>query len=368
MIDGRSREGCGAARGARGDEAGFALILVLATLVPAVLLVGMFGSVLSSRSDELSLQRGRERALHAAESGIDFAIFRGRRGLLGDGDVYQATLGVDTRYRIDATHLLVDGRDNDDDGFADAADPENDEDVFQVIVSGTYRNQQRRLAAYLGPVPLLPNLRSALAIANPSIDLNLIGSSRISGLDESGSTDMPGLAIFRPGTVAQLGSTLSGPEGNRISGTGATTPSLGEVDPIDLNDIVTVVQNVADIVLTSNRYTGLVFGDTSDPRITYRNGNVRIGGVSRGAGILVVTGDLEVLGDFHFEGIVVVLGNLINSSGSAYIRGAIVQGADADVVDLRGDFDLQFSTAALDMANTNTGLYVAFNGWQELRK
>ena len=348
-------------------DSGFALILVLSTLIPALLLVAAFGSVLSSRTDELGQERAREKALHAAESGIDFAIFRGRRGLLTNLAVYQADLGPDTSYRVEATHLLVDGADNDNDFLVDAADP--DEDVFQVVVTGTHRGHRRRLAAYLGPVPLFPSIRTAMAIANPAIDLRFAGSSQLNGNDAAGSLDVPALAIFQPGTVAQLSATLSGSEGNRLNGPGGP-PSMGTVPFIDLNDIVNIVQNVADIVLTSNQYSGLQFGNAaaSDPRITYRAGNVRIIGNSRGAGILVVTGDLQVSGDFEFDGLIIVLGNLDNSSGSARIRGAIVQGPAASYVDLRGNFDLQYSTAALDLANSRTGLYVAFNGWQELRR
>ncbi len=346
-------------------DSGFALVLVLATLIPALLLVAAFGSVLSSRTDELAQERGREKALHAAESGIDFAIFRGRRGLLHDLDVYQANLAPDTSYRVEATHLLIDGADNDGDGTPDDAD----EDVFQVVVTGTHLAHKRRLAAYLGPVPLFPDIRTAMAIANPAIDLRFAGSSRLNGNDAAGSLDVPALAIFQPGTVAQLSATLSGSEGNRLDGPGGP-PSMGTVPFIDLNDIVNIVQNVADIVLTSNQYSGLQFGNaaTSDPRITYRAGNVRIIGNSRGAGVLVVTGDLQVSGDFEFDGLIIVLGNIDNSSGSVRIRGAIVQGPTASYVDLRGNFDLQYSTTALDLANSNTGLYVAFNGWQELRR
>jgi hypothetical protein len=346
-------------------EGGFAMVLVLTTLIPALLLVAAFGSVLTSRTDELEQERGREKALHAAESGVDYAIFRGRRGLLDDHDVYDVTLAAGTRFVVEATHLLADGDDNDNDGSSD----EPDEDVFQVVVTGSYLGHTRRLAAYLGPVPLLPDIRTAMAIANPAIDLRFAGSSHIDGFDAAGSIDVPALAIFQPGTIAQLSATLSGAEGSRLDGPGGP-PSLGTVPAIDLNEVVSVVQNIADTVLTSAHYSGLQFGNaaTNNPRITYRAGNVRINGNSSGAGILVVTGDLEVLGNFEFDGLVIVLGNISNSSGSARIRGAMVQGPAATFVDLRGNFDLQYSSSAIDLANSNTGLYVAFNGWQELAR
>ena len=106
----------------------------------------------------------------------------------------------------------------------------------------------------------------------------------------------------------------------------------------------------------------------NDPRITYRAGNVRLTGTSHGGGVLVVTGNLEVLGNFSFDGLIVVMGNLIQASGSARVRGAVLQGPGASSVEMRGNFDLQYSSTALDFASATTGLYVAFNGWQELHR
>lgn len=353
------------ARPAAAGERGFAMILVLTLLVPAVLLVGMLGTVLVNRSDELQRERGLERALLAGESGVDYAIFLGRRGLLADRATYDRTLGNDSTYRVETLHLLTDGLDNDDDGTPDDAD----EDVFQVVVTGRYRNHVRRLAAYLGPVPLFPDVRTALGVANRNIDLRVGGSSFINGYDAAGSIDVPALSVFTPGTTTDLLSTLNSGEQSRIDGPGGA-PSLGTMAPLDLPDLVSVVQNVADLVLTSNRYTGLSAGDmaSNDPRITYRAGNVRLNGTSRGAGILVVTGDLEVIGNFYYDGLIVVLGNLSTGSGSVEIRGAVLQGPAASYVDLSGNFDLKFSSAALDFASSSTGLYVAFNGWQELHR
>ncbi|MEZ5963544.1 MAG: hypothetical protein R3F56_06830 [Planctomycetota bacterium] len=357
----------GSATTAQRAESGFALLLVLTTLIPAVLLVGLFSSVLVSRSDELQRERGLERALMAAESGVDYAIFCGRRGMLNDGATYDRQLGPDTSYHVEATHLLHDGLDNDNDGRLDTAD--DDEDVFQVVVTGRYRGVQRRLAAYLGPVPLFPNVTTALGVANPAVDLRIGGSSHLSGFDAGGAGDVPALSIFTPGTTANLLASLTAAEQARIDGPGGP-PSLGTMTPLDLDDLVSIVQNVADLVLTSALYPGLSFGDmaSNDPRITYRNGNLKLTGTSHGGGVLVVTGDLEVMGNFSFDGLIIVLGNISNGSGSALIRGAMLQGPSAATVDLRGNFDLQFSSTALDFASATTGLYVAFNGWQELRR
>ena len=57
------------------------------------------------------------------------------------------------------SYLKTDGKDNDGDGNID----EPDEDVYQVVVSGTYRNTTRRLAAYVGMTPVAPSFDSALS-------------------------------------------------------------------------------------------------------------------------------------------------------------------------------------------------------------
>jgi hypothetical protein len=55
-------------------------------------------------------------------------------------------------------------------------------------------------------------------------------------------------------------------------------------------------------------------GTPSDPRFTFVDGNYSVSG--NGAGLLVVTGNLELKGDFEFEGIVLVLGSYKDGSGN----------------------------------------------------
>jgi len=352
----------------RSANDGFVLIVFIVTLVPLLLVAGTYTLTMTGSSNELSSELDHELAFLAAESGVDDAIYKGETGLLKHNVSYSRNLGNGVSFSVEPTHLKVDGKDNDGDGKID----EDDEDVFQVIVTGRYRNIKKRVAAYLGPVPLIPSLTSALAVSNPSVVLDLNGTVKISGfnvdLDKNpiGSGDVPGLTTTESST-AHLLSELDPLEQSMVIGDGGT-PSLGTSSSVDLVSLCAQIQNTADLVLTAAAYNSYDFGDgaTSDVHVTYRDGNVTFGGNSHGAGIMLVTGDLTMNGNFRFDGVIVVLGNIINSSGTAQIYGGIIQGDSGGLIDFNGTVDVYYSDTAIAVANSTSGKYVAFNGWQNL--
>lgn len=352
-------------------ESGFVMVTMLALLIPLVVVAGALTSTMAGRSSEFREEFEEEMALLAAESGVDDAIFQSRIGNLSDGVTYTRTLGLGQTYSVEPTLLSADGVDNDADTDIDEAD----EDVFQIIVTGTYGAKTRRLAAYLGPVPLLPALDAAVTSQDPNVQVVLQGTPLIDGNDHDidGSAgpgpDGPGLAIAPPGTVAHLDSELTPSEESKVVGVGAS-PSIALGPVIDVATLVTQMSNIANIVLTNSSYSSFGFGDASlgQANITYRNGDVRFQGNTRGSGILVVTGDLEVKGNFRFDGVVIVLGEIANSAGTAMISGAILQGPSGGLLELKGTADLRYSSEAIALANSMSGGYVSFNGWQELAR
>lgn len=353
------------------QESGVVMLTMLTTLVPLLLIVGAFTAVMSSRSAEQRQVLDEERALMAAESGIDDAIYRGQIGTLADGQKYQRDLSGGMSFTVTATHLGSDGADNDTDGSTD----ETDEDVFQVIAEGTYRNSTRRLAAYLGPTASLPTLSmtGAMAIYNPSININLGGTPDISGNDlnidgTSASTTNYGMTIASPGTVADLSSTISKKERSKISGLGGS-PSLGTAAAEDLASITASIQNSANLVLTSNHYSGKDMGSGASgvSNIIYRNGDVKFSGGS-GAGVMLVTGDLTITGNYRFDGVIIVLGSIKASGGTADVYGGVIMGPASSEVYSRGTLGIHYSSEGLGLANNNSGSYVSFNGWQELAR
>ncbi len=354
---------------ARRDE-GVVLLALVTTMVPLLLIVGAFTAAMSTRTAEHQGVLDSERALLAAESGIDESLFRAQVGKLEDGKQFQRNLGGGMEFVVSPTYLGSDGSDNDGDGNTD----ESDEDVFQVEVVGTYKNAERRLAAYLGPVPLLPtlSLAGAMSFYNPGVTISMGGTAQVSGIDTNidgsltGSSEY-GMTVATPGTVSDLTKTISKKEASNILGDGGS-PSVSTQSPEDLATIVAQVQNSANVVLTSDKYSSYFFGDGSkgDANIIYRNGDVTFSGNSQGSGIMVVTGNLTMTGTFRFDGVIIVLGNIENSAGTAQIYGGLIQGSSGSSFTLKGTADIRYSSEGLNLANVTSGTYVTFNGWQEL--
>ncbi len=355
-----------------GKEDGFIMVAMVIMLLPLTVIVAAFMSNMTGRTFRLREEVVQEKALLAAESGLDEAIYRAQTAGLTDGSIFARAFGKGMAFSVEPTYLGADLVDNDTDGDTDEAD----EDVFQLIIRGTYRGVTRRIAAYVGATSILPTVESAMTVHNPSVGITLQGNPKFSGfdtnIDESPgdpTNDLQGMTIASSGPVADLLGELSGSEQSKIKGLGGT-PSLGVANPIDLATLVAQAKNAASIILTNSLYDAFDFGDASagTAHITYREGDVKFTGNSRGAGLLVVTGNLEMVGTFRFDGIIVVLGDIDNSSGTAEIYGGLVQGPAATQLKFTGTSDVYFSTQALDIANTLTSRYVAFNGWQELSR
>ena len=131
-------------------------------------------------------------------------------------------------------------------------------------------------------------------------------NTNIDGSPGNPAEDVTGMLIATPGTVAHLLTEITADELDHVDGLGGM-PSLGVTSPMDLPTIVAQAKNAADIVLTSNEYSSLDFGNASagTANITYREGDVKFTGNTRGAGMLVVTGRLEMVDNFRFDGVIV---------------------------------------------------------------
>lgn len=358
----------------RRDDGGFVLIGVLIALVPVGIAVGTFMLTMQGKSSRLRTDLAQERALLVAESGIDDAIFRANQGLITHGGDYTRDLGGDQRLRVEPIHLQYDGVDNDGDGDIDLADP--DEEVFQIVVTGTYGTTSRRIAAYLGPRPFLPTIDSAIAVQNPAATLDFSGLGYVTGEDTTAAgapvagttTDVHGLSISPPGVVADLLAQISAGEVGQVLGVGATAtdPSVTAGPAIDLVPIVDALRNSASIVVTSKTNSNDTFGTIASPAITFREGDVHMTGTTTGAGILVVTGDLRASGQFEFVGVVIVLGDINSGVGQATIRGAMVTSPATSDIDFSGQGSMSYSSEGIAIAQSLGGNFTSFNGWQEL--
>ena len=356
----------------RSGERGTVMVMVLLLLLPLGMMFGGFALAMHGRDGRLSDEFARERCFWAAEAGIDDASHRAGAAVLTLNTAITVNLGEGLTYTFTATDLGRDGRDNDNDGRTDAADP--DEDLLEVHSIGRYRGIEREIAIWLGRTSFLPPLYGAITFSSPATDIRLSGTPQLSGnnYNMNGALGDPtksqrGASIMQPGTTANLLSHLTGTEPSKVVGPGGT-PSLGTGAAFDVNSLAGEVRNAANLVLTNNNYSSYNFGNgqAGTGFVTYRNGDVRFAGNTRGAGILVVTGNLTVTGNFRFDGVVIVLGSFECGAGTADIYGAVVVGPASGMVRNGGTFRLRYSDEAIRFANRMGGRYVAFNGWQEL--
>lgn len=355
----------------RQDEQGFAAILFVLILVPALIVIGSYVQSMSERNQRLLLETREEQAMLAAESGIDYALNEARRGTLvaGVGRIYTFTdtLPNGSQFTTVCTYLKGDALDNDSDGSVDEAD----EDVFRVVSTGSTQNSRRRVAAYLGFSSYLPDLDGAITLTNEDTTISIGGAARADGRNYTllgtltGSGNTYGIAITPPGDESDIDSELSSSEESRVLGVGGS-PSIGEAPMLDVAEIVDFARNSASVVITNTNVSAVTYGSAAFPVVAYREGDVRIQGNSRGWGLLVVNGTLRLAGTFDWQGVIVCTGTIECGTGTARIHGGMVQGPTGAALTLTGTIDARYSSAGVDLATRLTGRYVAFNGWQEI--
>ena len=361
------------------DEAqsGFTMLLTLvAAVLPLLLIVLVTTQTMRARQSRAIGETRDERALMAAESGVDQAVYQASTsaGLTSGVDIAR-DLANGMSFTVTPTFLRSDGVDNDGDGLVDEAD----ENLFRVLVAGRYLDTQRRLVAYLGPESTPVHLPSALTLMAPfsGAELHVAGSASINGQDylvsgaPSGAASMPGVAIEPPGTVAQLTANIPAGDRARVVGAGASTPSVATAaTTTDITATRLAIQNAANLVLTAGSYKNYGFGDASAGKfnVIYKKGNVTFKGNSRGAGVMFITGNLHVEDTFRFDGVIYVLGE-VEIHGNAAIYGGVVAGPASAHFYLENTARILYSTEAIDLATSGMpGKYVAFNGWQELSR
>jgi len=160
-------------------------------------------------------------------------------------------------------------------------------------------------------------------------------SMTISGLDQCGVAPAIGsVYTLAPGTTSLSGSpTLLG---------NPSTPQNGAMD-IDIASYITRLKTGATVVTTDQNGTN--FGSASNDVTVYNAGGVTIQN-GTGYGLLLVQGDLVMGGDFVWNGLVLVSGNVKfdGGGGGANIRGAVLGGTFESV---NGGVDLAYDSCKI---------------------
>ena len=350
----------------RYGERGQALISAL--LTTSVLLPLATFALMQARLDGLVMQRTREAAqsLATADAGLEHALSElardprfdrlplgpdGRAGTADDGDFpfaspppaafpgapYHYAVRVD---RIDADHCEVEAR-----GF------------------GPF-GAARAVAAAVRRLPL-PYIVGALASAAAMPDLQLGDAWRIEGAaSDATHGDVPAVAGCGDDVAAALRAALPGSAAGRLVGPGGS-PSVGAATVPSAATLLDAARTRDDQQALSGVISGALGNGLFVSRAPLRLRDVA------GGGVLLVDGPLELAGNVHFAGLIVVNGDLHVDDGAAVeILGGVLQGAAGSVLALRGSGLVRYDAptfAALATAYPSLLPRAAqVTGWREL--
>jgi hypothetical protein len=154
----------------------------------------------------------------------------------------------------------------------------------------------------------------------------------LGGSSDAGASSLSTQA-FRPDYThypgADASSSSSNPSIINTVSTGMMSPSLNTVG--GLQQFVAQIRGMANVVCNSvscpsSAGNGTGFLDASQPRMTVIDGDYTL--PANGGGILLVTGTLTVPNNFHWDGLLLVVGSGIiqftnNGGGAPLIRGAL---------------------------------------------
>jgi hypothetical protein len=309
------------------------------------------------------------KALMAAAAAIEAAAQSAQEGTLVSGDLVTADLATGLHYEYTATYLASDGDDNDDDGLTDEAD----ERAFEVIALGRHALARKRLSALVIEPERPPTITGAiLALGKPTIRTS--GNSMvngqdtmISGLRGNPALDVEGIATEPPNIKNDLVSRYTQNGTSSVIGL-SPTPSFGVLPaPFNLPGLVSVARNKPDNIIPAGTSNGAGLGQPvpGGYKFSYCESDLHISSTQRGAGILLVVGNLSISGSFRFDGMVIVLGNL-TMSGSAMINGGVVQGPRGTSIMLGGGSRVRYSSEALRLITPRLTQVFLIDGWREI--
>lgn len=208
----------------------------------------------------------------------------------------------------------------------------------------------------------IPNINSAVYVSAQNLSLNLNGNLDIDGRDHfmdgtlSGGVPLPGIGVDDPADSAFIVNSLKPKISNSIKGAGAS-PSVRTVK--DLTDWKAISENfifASDITLPTGTYSSGTLGTSSDPKITFVNGDVNFSGSASGYGIMVVNGNVQMSGNFTFKGILIAYGKSTietKTVGNAGVHGASIFVGENIDIQATGNANFFYSNQAIQNAKNN---------------
>ena len=347
------------------DEKGMVLVVGL-LLIVVLMLLGTTAVLTSTTDMKISANyKTSNEAFYIAEAGIE----RARGKLRTDAVTY--TISQLLAARVGANNVLSDSTNianfyangivTDDvayiaatsfgsgtyqvyltnDGTPDVVTSITDTNLQVTLTSiGQGANNSLAIVQQVVKQLTLPPLPGAIVLPGPDVVFNG-GNSNASGVEggiESAITTTSDAA--RTSVVNQL--TSIGRIGNY---TCDTPPCINNeestIDPTwtsvsDVEDLYTTLKSVADVVLTGPAtLTAAQVGTTANRKIVVVDGNATLGAVN-GAGILIVTGQLTLDGNFNYNGLIMCIGQgslIRNGGGNGDINGSVFVAKTRDASD-----------------------------------
>lgn len=324
-------------------KSGFALVAVmifaaLGGILATALLYGV-GSQIKSAAREIRY----EKAFFIAEAGVELAKAELRSAGVSSFSATTNFGGGEARYRTIMTT------------------PSN------VIIwsTGTYENVSRKLevAVLIDPGNFPPpSADGAVGVYGTNTRVSASGNALIDGQDYSlpANFDCNGAACngavttnpVAPGVFSATTDTAVTTSGaGSIVGNPPTTNGTSQFSANYWQDKADVWIPQAAITLSGTYSSGADLGTRDNPQITVVTGNSTITSDLDGAGVLIVMNgiNLSTSGNFHYEGIIILLGNNhFGATGTVRLFGALVStGEGGNVTTAQGTPAIMYSSAAL---------------------
>ncbi|HET6203341.1 MAG TPA: hypothetical protein VFI25_11125 [Planctomycetota bacterium] len=370
-------------RGRVVGEKGSVLTFVLLTIVVVGGGVAGLLSLERARQNRVLQQARAKRTLQLAEATVDQAAVLVSYGTLGEnGAINWGNDGLDNDgdgavdepdEQVTATLFSwhTDGADNDGDGQTD----EKDEMVIRVTSDATIGGVARRVTGWLQrSAATLPDPQASVYLDDPNADVTFQGNAFVVNGNDGNLNGTPGSAaplygIAINGDPQSVVTQLSAQQLDNVLGYGPSPSVTGYAppDPDLIDNVIAALTPRASIVF--NSYGGVYTGTLGDYaagnfQITKSNGDLKIGGGSTGAGILLVEGNLEISGAWDYVGYIFVTGRVDMKGGAGtkrlrgtmFVEGDVVQGSTV-MLWVNGTVDLLYSSQALTLVREAFGTY-----------
>lgn len=233
-----------------------------------------------------------------------------------------------------------------------------------VILVGTVASAPPFLIPVPRPTDPFSNLSGAVVAAgsvSPSFNgtaFSISGTAvDLSGVPDAAYDPVRGIATLDDASATAVLGALSSRQASNVTGLGPA-PDIAAADlPFDAAAFADDLAALATVTLDA-RPSGPVGTETA-PVVAYAPSGARLSGGFRGAGVLVVDGDFEMLGNAEWLGLVVVRGSSNQQadpalSGNPRILGALLvlpgEGGGAAALRLSGQVSVLYSPEALALA------------------